>query len=632
MIVERYNAGELYTSISFPPRYGKSDVIRLGALELKETGAPTSIVTTPWVNLVDQIRTNKKLKELFERYGIPETFPFLTKRIGSLQTSEWWKLMGGMPTLFSATISLLQNKSNRDQFLDGIEDICQTTSRRVPVFGDECQLIKQVEEWGKFVGQIVERGGYVVLLTGTPVKGMPGFKQDEEAWRDITYHLTRRRLVNGEIKTIQEIYEGQRRKIKIVADIEVSWAKAWDEGALSRVNQIWVDTEVFSESDGTSLGLLSAQDESELRGRLRSVMESKDFIVKLASAGVDRWLFWRKHRSPKTQMLVMTGSDVDVGNGRQANRHARQYRDAIQRALMAKSFDPHNIRIEIATSTDENGEPNQAAKKTLEDFRDGKVDILIVKMMALVGMDAPACKVAVWGGVLRQGPLTKQAFTRALTIWEETRAHADLILPNDKRMQKSYEIIIHDQGGDQETVGDKVDEREIEPELRDGWEVKGSLIAGYSNERGQSVKGESEEILFAIRSKYFVDPLSDVEVLKNYQQGAYPLTTAEIEAAKTKIAAQAVSGIRNLDEDLPKVKGTFGTAANLIVSKYLDYPTQRDKWIKAVVLLKSVAKDLCGVARAIRVDAIDDVDKLKQLIAALPRAEEQIKAQGGFAQ
>jgi len=48
-IYRRHLDGETATAIVLPPRYGKSDVIRLSALELVQTGeAPAALALAPW--------------------------------------------------------------------------------------------------------------------------------------------------------------------------------------------------------------------------------------------------------------------------------------------------------------------------------------------------------------------------------------------------------------------------------------------------------------------------------------------------------------------------------------------------------------------------------------------------------
>ena len=406
MIVERYVAGELLTSISMPPRFGKSDVIRLSALELNAMTEMPAIVTAPWADNADQIMETPAIDDMYSRFGI--TFgEFKSHRVRKVTTNEWWKHSTGIPTMLTCTIGLINNKSNQQQFLDGILDMHQRLSARfrvhprVPVFIDECHLVKDIQAWGKFALRIVENGGYLILLTGTPVPGIPGFANEFGPWVDVIRKITRRQIINGEVKHILQTYEGPQREIReIKADCAVTWKEAWDLGALAKVNALWIDLDVVDEETNEPLGPLSDLPVGSLNGRLKSIMELPELMAKQVNAGLHRLFQLRSKEATKnTQMLVVTGADAFVdeeAREKDVNVHARQFKKLIEDEQQTFG---KNLRVEIATGATEN------AAGIIKQFRKGQIEILIVKNMGLVGLDCKPCKVMIFGSRLRAGPL-----------------------------------------------------------------------------------------------------------------------------------------------------------------------------------------------------------------------------------
>lgn len=626
LICLRYEAVETCTSINMPPRYGKSDVIRLTSLELNAiTGLP-SIMMAPWSDNVDQIKEKDKIEAMYERYGIPSEVVFKGKRRSKqLKTHEWWHTEDGTPTLITCTIGLIQNSASQQQFLDGIADMYQRSRRRAIVFIDEAHLIKNAQEWGKFIRKVIEAGGYIILLTGTPVPGLLGFKEDADQWIDAVRTIPRRQYVDGEWKHYLETYEGKKRTIRnITADLNVTWKEAWDIGALAKVNAVWVDVEVIDDDTGESFGMLSTLPKEELNGRLKAIEESEEMIAKKADAGVDRLLQLRSREQTKlAQMLVVTGSDRQ---GEGSNVHARAYHEAIKKSLLLRGRDLRDLRIAIATGVDNEGNPNFASAESIKAFRRGEIDILIVKLMGIVGLDVPACKTLVFGSTLRNGPMAIQALSRVLTTWE---CRANMILSNDAAMVELYDRLVKDQGGDvTESDLHLVHTEEIEaPPPKPLWAFQGAKVGQYRDEGGGITVGDFELELRVIKAKYHTNGLSDRQIIENYQGGGFPFSDADRERDAQARKQEAASGIRDLDEGLAEKEGTFGSEANLIVNKYIDYGHDPKLWRKKVAELQGVAKRICGVSH-MKVTAIDDRTLLQRLINALPEAELMVFGHG----
>jgi hypothetical protein len=82
------------------------------------------------------------------------------------------------------------------EFVDGLEELRDTYEKPVPLFADECHLIKIEQKWGK----IIERARdlvYFVPLTGTPVIGMSGFEDTFDEWRESEKIFHRKRVEKG---------------------------------------------------------------------------------------------------------------------------------------------------------------------------------------------------------------------------------------------------------------------------------------------------------------------------------------------------------------------------------------------------------------------------------------------------
>jgi hypothetical protein len=613
-IVSRYD-NEPATAVMLPPRFGKSDIIRGSILELMARGATTSIVLVPWVQLADQIKDKAKLGEMYPRFGIPVGTPFLCHRCTKMATSHWYKPYDGSYNLVSLTMGLVM--ANTVQFFDGLEQLCQTLGQPVPLFIDECHLFQKTQAWSAIALKAQEIGCYLIPLTGTAIPGMPGFEETMGDWEDTSFTIFRRKNIGTQINYVKATYEGRRREIlEINADVEVSWAEAWRQGALAKVNAIWIDTDVIDSNTNDNLGRLSELDKDEVRPRLKQILTSPDWIQKAADAGIDRFLR-RKHRP---QMLVVTA--FDEANGL-PNSHARAFKKALKIALDNAGCSSDDYRIEIATGIDNEGNLNDQARRIISDYVHGKIDILIVKMMGLVGLDVPRAKVEIFASQMSQGPLVAQAFSRPLTIWDLDPSAADLILSDHVLIRETYDKLIKDQGGTAvQTEVQLVEEVPAKPPggIDDPLcHSQDAVISGYSDQYGKMSVGDMELILRIIKSKYNIGNLTDPEILENEQRGGYPITEEDREQYQAGQRAEAAQGFKDLDEDLADLKGVFGKKAQRITFRYVpknNMPLWRDK----VRELQNKAKELVGVPLSIEVPDIDDAKKLQQLIEALDQA------------
>ena len=627
LIIERYRAGEMMTTIAMPPRFGKSSVIRLTALELfPEIGMP-SVMVAPWIDNVDQILDSKKVVQMFEAYGI-SSCKFGTHRCRHLESNNWWRLSERTPTFIACTIGLINHAANQQQFLDGISDMRERCGRRIPVFVDEAHIVKDAKALGQLVRKIIDQGGYVALLTGTPVPGIPGFQQQCAEWQDITRSVYARRIVDGEQKHFIDRYEGAGRDIdSIKADFNVTWEEAFNIGALSKANAVWVDVDVRDEETDEALGPLSEIPIAALNGRLKTIMENDELMSKMVDAGLGRLkIKLARPSSAAARMLVITGRDSYIDKpdrAKEANKHAKKYETLLREGAENLGL---NLRIEIATGVDKEGEPDHHAADRIKDFRAGKIDVLIVKSMGIVGLDVPENKVLLFGCTMREGAMAIQALSRALTAWGDCRA--DLVMARDAKMVQLYERVIKDKGGEwRETDLTLVGSEEIEVEPQGAWSCENARVGAYSDEQGLSREGDHELVLSLVKAKYDTNGMSDLQIIQNCEIGAFPITEVDRQTARDKKHRVEDLGIVDLDAGLDSRQGKFGTTANTIVNRYIDYSSNPEAWRVKLRELQHEAKMICGVPHR-KVNNIDDVALLEKLIAALDVAETRVFGHG----
>lgn len=626
LALSRYMGGEVSTAAMFPPRWGKSTIIRGAALELRKAGAPTSIVLAPWELLADQIKDVDDIRDMYRRYSIRHDAEFTVKRVHDLPTDEWWKLTDGIPTLISMTLPLAYR--NKDQFLDGIRGMHRKYGVRIPVFADESHLLKLAKSWGPFAADIISAGGYLIPLTGTPVPGMPGFDDNKKNWEDKTQTTKVRKIVDGEEKWFDNTYEGMGGEVEVNADIQVTWRRAWEVGALTRVNGIWLDFPVTDNVTGEGLGNLSDLTKEQLSGNLRDILESEKCVDIGARLFVERFLA-RKNKNKKAQGLAVTGFDYDVEGSSGRNHHARVLKAAVE-DYVAKSGWAKPLRIEIATGVTADGEPDKDSADKIRDFRKGKIDILIVKMMGLVGLDAPSLKTMLYLGIPRKGPLALQALSRVLTFWSEMDGiAADIILPKDRAAVDLWQRMIGNQGGDAASEMVLVSSVEAEPPEEhpdDDYSIGDGSVDGYTDEEGRLFEGDREVLLQVIKEKYITRGLTDPEILSNYENGGYTVSQTEIDDYKVR-HMNGFTAIRDFDADLPGLKGAFGAKAKKIVSKRIRYnPDNPAAYRAALEKVQGKAKELCRFRGD--VPKLDDAALLKKLVEALDQAERIVFGNG----
>jgi len=266
---------------------------------------------------------------------------------------------------------------------------------------------------------------------------------------------------------------------------------------------------------------------------------------------------------------------------------------------------------------------------------------LVVKAMALVGLDVPECKILVNLSQYREGALIYQMITRVGTPWGSTKPGATkgerwaasifgtYIGLADKKHEEVKKTIDEMGGIENEHSKFEADSSRGDGDIElddikgpSDSKIIGASGANLSTENGEEVDVTEDElaILYVIRRRYpDSSALSNVAIMRMHKDGAFPIDKAEVEEV---IRSRPKANIHNPAEERAELKGKFGKRANNIVSAYISYSKDNQaRWRGAVAALQAMAKSKCGVFS--EVTTIDDVVVLKSLNEALESCIEE---------
>jgi hypothetical protein len=216
-----------------------------------------------------------------------------------------------------------------------------------------------------------------------------------------------------------------------------------------------------------------------------------------------------------------------------------------------------------------------------------------------------------------------------LSEWDGISAF--IIMPKDCKMLRLFDRTITGQGGRySEADMHVVDEEEVdEPDPKPIWDIRNATVDGYRDHEGGKEAGNYENIIAYFRARYDLEGVTDLTIISMYKAGSLRLDPNAPppgpQPAGPKPAPKTPSSngeIINLDKQLKKQQGQFGSLAKSIVSKYCRFEGNEAIWRSKVSILQSKAKVIAGVK--IKVTDIDDPATLERLLAALLLAEKQM--------
>lgn len=631
-VVERYNDGKDRTSIFIPPRVGKSTVIRGSAAELvHNNGAMTCLMMAPWSNLTKQIVSSEDVREEARRYQIGEngnpSLRFRTHQVKRLRDHTFFRNSEGPYTLCSMTMGLAIH--NKTILKDAIE-MASASDFRVPVFADESQLMKLGKAYGALLNELISVGAYVVVLTGTP------WTSDNSELFGFNWEPTKKVSRKGaKLSDHREDDDGRRFAWRTPAeykstvgkwraDYEITYREAFqDMGALNGINLLEVTCEVEPVGGGKPKQLRDINFDSSDYS-LKSVIQSPEITRQSVTMLLRRLVDW--HRTGlKATALVVTGSD----SANESNWHAREIKREIERQAPtipgAETF-----TTEIATSVLEDGNPDEKAQAKIIEFREHRgADILIVKMMGLVGLDAGHLKVEAYLSPLRNGPMAAQGVTRVCTKWSQSDRLSDLIIPADQKMTGLCHGLLEEAIVETTRVEEVIEGcgEEIELKETDPVEVTiGNAEIDSADITGEHVKdvGDLLEKLALVRFSFpELNPVSDPHVLRMIQSDRINIPTGAAEkmaAATSKTVQDGKFVYVNEDDDIEDARQSYNEAVKSAAGDLMGQCKKGIVYGQVIGKLWKESKRLAGI-HAANLSDCNDLAKIKKGEAMVPSAK-----------
>lgn len=597
-------------SFDIPPRSGKSDLIYLMAGEaMHRYGCEYCLVISPWVFLKEQICEEKKITSHIELYDVTKNI--ITSELDGFTNIWFWDIEDRevRPGIWSVTLPMAH--SQKGNLIAAI----QSTPGKVIVFFDEAHILGD----GKMMAGVYDSllaidNVFLVTLTGTFYRRDNGIIKGANITLKETKEkdkLTMRRRID-ENYVMETDYTGIKKSIyEQKADFVVPWQEAWAQGALSKINALWIDHEV----DGRKISTLKQKDIAP--GTLRHILESPQCVESFAEYIVDE-LKEAKGHSPKTAnaaAMVIVGSDIaDKFGEKEANRHARQVRDAIASEAKRRGI---SWDIEIITMTEDG---NGTGAKKMKEFRNsGLYDVVIVKMMGIVGLDIDRLKVLALLSTLREGPMLAQAMTRPLTVWRDSDGLVPrIIMLADPAMRNAFKQLVAARGGmASESTMTKDEDRLVEDKKKDTTQEIGESLGVCAHQDHTLDKEDGDHLsdVRIARKKYPIGTSNrtDVEILKGVHEGCFPVTDADRleakkEAKEKKERPKAVNINAMLSEKCEAFNELSKEYANLIFS----YALEPDNWVRIRTDITITAKRVAGITVPLQQER--DLAKLKKAI------------------
>jgi superfamily II DNA or RNA helicase len=490
VIVERISAGEKYTSIILPTRYGKSDIIRCSAIELfRSKKVATSIVLSPNTLLRDQIREAKRVQEMHMRYHIAGK----GLKYGRIMFAKGAPNANG-EFLLSSTMQLFDQ--NVGFFSAWTDSIIAKTGLPPLIFIDEAHTGSEVNSWGNTAKQLASAGARIVLLTATAMRSdghaIPGFDFELVEAEEVKVYKTSPGSAPELIRV--DVYEGLRQRLRLVPDHETTFREAWEEqpSPLCKISRLPfdVDLSLMAEDAEPRPTMLSSLKPTPIRLRLGKIVKDNLVVDRGARMLVTELQSFRK-LDPMAAAIVFCSNDDEPT--KYANKYAKQIRTAIEK------LDP-DLSVSIATSSD----GNEGTEK-IKRFAKGQSDVLIVKQMASLGLDADRMKVCLDLSPIRTAAAYVQRLMRIATPRGMVR-HCVYICPDDCIGKALFDSLISDSGG--ECKADSLNlvesyEKEREPSDDDIFSVNGTQDADFEDSHFNKSKAEQ---LATVRSCLSVFP------------------------------------------------------------------------------------------------------------------------------
>lgn len=560
-----------------PCRYGKSDLQRVCAVDFHQKGIVCCTVSlVPSTYLRGQLVAKSHMLLTQRRYSLPR-FAYAEIKSAREHFNPNGEVFLAMTTQFV--------HANLESVVHWVDHALHVTALPPLFFVDECHTVAESQKWGDTIAALISAGARVVLLTGTASRAdgmkIPGFDYREMG---VTNGVRRSVTLDPEDPDmwLVQLQEVQEKQVVLVPHHEVTYEQAWEERVLCGVTRFPMDCNVHvtkgaRQGEPSRLADLSP---SEARLYLGRVVRQPETMETLCSRALDLLMEFKTRYWDRIAMIVYCGNDSESDS--EVNAHAR----AIEKTLRALS--PAPLTIDTVTSSDGKDGPDRIRKFC----EPTGVDILIVKQMVGVGLDAARVKV-----VLDLSPV--RTFASAVQRW--LRLATPLLLPNgavlrvavlvtpDDCIAGSHWGIMDSQQGQQDTVrivGDTIEiihvPRKDDPAALTEVSVSDFRQSPFSDHAGRIAEADILPMI-ALFAKHF--PALGLEA-----------TAPQMAAFLTEYNAAQ----RRLEEGVP-------TAANAPVDMYAEVSRVKYKINKAM-------KDVRRIKYGINGDAAEDMRRLYNLL------------------
>ncbi|MCY4437048.1 MAG: DEAD/DEAH box helicase family protein [Chloroflexi bacterium] len=615
-VVENVRRGKKTTGIVLPPRYGKSDVIRMSAARLIADGVVSrAFFVTPNSILTAQLIDDRKVSDMAHRYKLGPAAPITTAAIENRPRLPF-------PNVAFAAMNIQLANNNMPFFTELVKSTIRKTGLAPVVYFDEIHTASLSNSWGRCIKEWQDAGAFIVGLTATPYRTdkhrLPGF-----TYRSVSNEPITIRRPEGEDKVI--ISEGEALLYQLEADYAIGFREVWDEAdppVLCKVTHqpFEVNLQQIDGLMGTPIGARRLSELSQDVTRAALTASVKDVgVVRDSCQKLVTELTNRQKDDTRTAAVVFVGNDT--AEDEQANQHAKKVEAALR--------DLADFRVVRATSAD------AKADETIKRFMEGEGDVLVVKQMGGVGLDIDRLKVCLDLSSIRTRNNFIQRLTRICTVWNRTEdprdrvAAAVYISPADCFAEALFQSLIRDQGGEareydfQEVREEKAGFREPAPPP-DTYEVTGTDDAAFRDSDDVVAPGsqlsEVDQIvgIYPSLGRLLTKPIIAKGIPRLKEVLGVAHVPKEESHTNGKQSSVASSAFRNVGEELKQKRAEANSLAKQVATQRQNgtYKPKDPAWQKEIAQTWHRHKRRV-FGRQIDLDRIVDPSEFDRLIESL---------------
>lgn len=617
--IDRIESGEQTTSIVLPTRYGKSDLMRAVAYELKRMGIIAgSVVLSPGIVLRDQIVKPDKVADMARRYDLDlrQALQVRTMR------DPFEQPFPNGEYLISATFELATRRI--DQFAKMADSVQYMTGKPLLFQIDECHEASEQKRRGEFVATLLDHGAQFILVTATPIRAdkeiIPGFRvrvlEEDDARRFVVTDA------GDGIHNKIDVYEGKKELVVLDADHVTTFRQAWNEkpASLCHLSREVVDVDLHKlDGEGDTNLKLSETSIATARRCLAKAIRNGEVMSKAVDLLVDH-LMLAKRVNPRCAAIVFTGND-DADS--QDNAHARRVKDLVE--VSQRRYKAHlDVRIVTMKSEDRDDEKSAAAIRefvgTEED--NGRGDILIVKQMGGRGLDAPRVKVVLDLSSVRTVASVVQRIMRCATPYHGMVVGTVITL-SDPMMAAIWKQQVSDEGGEQVGEWRQVDMEWKRDYLKEKEESDSEQF--FINGADLSIYDDSHGLMGDMQLR------SEVErMCKLFPELSAMFTRPEIQRRLCMEQAGEIDPVKpivTVDSEIANLRADINDQAKINAGPYPGKSNRAaaDEWQARLREEHSAAKRAAGIDPGIKLEHITSLHSLRMVMNALQdRAQKEM--------